>query len=185
MTSCMATPGTTLSKGGRSRFAGWLRRNDLWKGGFDNDTLKGGSDNDSLYGEDGDDMWTELGKDTMDGGAGDYDKLFASAWQRESVERRVRRRSRSRPARRKPTIGVVGQTPVHGCCALYRYDVSYSELRARHAGLEHCLQLRARHPAPESGRTIMKNYKSNTQLKSEADFEDVLDRLAEGRPSSH
>jgi hypothetical protein len=153
---------------------------DRLRGGFDNDTLFGDIGNDDLAGDGGDDSLDGfLGKDTMDGGA-DTDELFAdqgneSLKNGEHVEIEVPGGS--------PQTDNWSCGPNSGSRLLrsYGYDVSYSKLRADAQDSNIISQFGLGTPPP-SLRTIMKNYKGNTQLKSGASFNELLARLGEGRP---
>ncbi len=154
--------------------------NDQLKGGFDDDDLDGGTGNDNLAGEGGDDSLDGgAGKDTLDGGA-DTDELYAdqgneSLKNGEHVEIEVPGGS--------PQTDAWSCGPNSGSRLLrsYGYDVSYSKLRADAQDSNIISQFGLGTPPP-SLRTIMKKYKSNTQLKSDASFSFLLDRLGEGRP---
>jgi Ca2+-binding RTX toxin-like protein len=154
--------------------------NDRLTGGPDNDDLLGGFGNDYLAGEQGDDfLGGGNGKDTMDGGS-DTDELYAdqgneSLKNGEHVEITV-------PGGSPQTDGwSCGPNSGSRLLRSYGYDVSYSNLRSQAQNSNVISQLGFGTPPPNL-RTIMKNYKSNTQLKSGASFSDLLARLGEGRP---
>ncbi len=164
--------------------------NDLLLGGIGFDTLTGQQGNDSLYGGAGRDVLTgaegndlldgEAGRDTMSGGAGGYDRLFAS--QANETLSGAERVEIDVPTD-QPQTDAWSCGPNSGSRLLRAYglNVSYTQLRAD-AQDSNIISDYGLGTPPPSLRNIMRKYRSSTQLKSGADFQDVLARLGEGRP---
>ncbi|WP_020470607.1 C39 family peptidase [Zavarzinella formosa] len=155
---------------------------DVLDGGDNDDSLSGGSGKDSLLGGDGNDILDGgTGKDSLDGGAGTGDVLYADQGNEtlshgEHVE-----------------IVVPGDAPQNnawscGPNSASRLLRSYGYTTATYAALKVAAQqsnILTQYdlgtPSP-SLLKVMQKYKPDTQLESGAQFQDILDRLGEGRP---
>ena len=172
--------------------------NDSLKGGSDADSLFGGAGADDLFGGDGaddldggtgndelsgdaadDELDGGAGKDTLDGGAG-YDELFAdqgneSLSDGEHVEITVPDGSAQFDA------WSCGPNSGSRLLRSYGLNVSYIKLRADAQDSNIVSDFGLGTP-PKNLQQIMQKYRPGTQRKSGAEFQEILDRLGEGRP---
>lgn len=162
---------------------------DTLNGGDGKDQIRGGSGNDKLFGDagkdnldgeaDDDSVDGGSGRDTLDGGDG-TDKLFAdrgdeTLYNGEHVEITV-------PDGSPQTDGwSCGPNSGSRLLRSYGFNVSYEQLRSD-AQDSNIISDNGLGTPPPDLRDIIKHYKTNTQLKSGAEFQDVIDRLSEGRP---
>jgi Peptidase_C39 like family/RTX calcium-binding nonapeptide repeat (4 copies) len=153
---------------------------DVLKGGADNDSLLGGFGADVLQGDDGDDLLDGgTGTDAMDGGAG-FDKLFANMGNEtlshgEHVEITVPGGSAQNDS------WSCGPNSASRLLRSYGINVSYAQLKVD-AQNSNIISKYGLGTPPPSLQSIMKKYKSDVHLASNASFQSVLDRLGEGRP---
>ncbi|HJZ89452.1 MAG TPA: C39 family peptidase, partial [Gemmataceae bacterium] len=146
----------------------------------DNDSMFGGIGQDALQGDDGDDRLDGgTGRDSMDGGTG-FDLLFANMGYEtlshgEHVEITVPGGSPQNDS------WSCGPNSASRLLRSYGIGVSYDTLKADAQNSNIISQYGLGTPPP-SLQSIMKKYKSDVHLASNASFQSVLDRLGEGRP---
>jgi Ca2+-binding RTX toxin-like protein len=168
-------------------------------GGSEDDQLVGGTGNDQLYGEAGDDEllgeagndilegeagndWLDggTGRDTMNGGVRDYDSLFADQGNEtlsegEHVEITV-------PGGNKQKNNwSCGPNSAWRLLSSYGISVSYEQLQLDAKKQNIITTYGLGTPGP-SLLAVLKKYRASSQLKMDANFQDILDRLGEGRP---
>ena len=170
----------TLLGGFGNDFLAGGEGDDSLSGGVGNDCILGFFGNDVLHGDQGDDLLDGgPGTDTMDGGIG-YDQLFADMGNEtlangEHVEITV-------PAFSPQTDDwSCGPNSAARLLQSYGINVSYEQLRAE-AQTENFVSYFGLGTPPPSLLTIMQWHKPDMHLASGATFQDVLDRLGEGRP---
>jgi Ca2+-binding RTX toxin-like protein len=202
-----STGNDTLTGGAGNDLLDGLYGADRLEGGDGNDTLKGGSDNDRLFGAAGrDDLFGGDGSDELDGGA-DRDYLSGDAGDDEldggtsrdtmdggagSDELYADQGNESLSEGEHVEITVPGgfaQNNAWSCgpnsaarlLQSYGLNVSYATLKmdAQDSNIISDFGLGT---PPKDLQKIMQKYRPGTQRASGAEFQDVLDRLGEGRP---
>ena len=153
---------------------------DTLSGGDDNDTLKGGSENDNLSGGDGDDSLDGgTGNDTVAGGEG-YDEIDVD-FGNETISGGENVKITVVGGSAQNDSWSCGPNSAYRLLKSYGLNVTYSQLRNQ-VGNSNIISDFGLGTPSDSLLSIMKTHRSATQMNDDAEFEDILEKLGQGRP---